>query len=169
MKDHKQTLNLGCGPDEWGDVRVDKAFKTQTGVPSRANVIADAHYLPFRADSFNDCRCFHLIEHCKKPADVVSEIRRVSDNCTLRFPMGDITRNTIINFLNLDMGGLKHDFLTKRYHAHLWSIQPNSRIAVRRSREIFAFLHSGRKARLFSRFRPRMSWEWEVKISSRKG
>src|SRR5260370_23128157 len=41
-----RTLNVGCGPDDWADVRVDVDFKTQTGATSNLNLIPDAVQRP---------------------------------------------------------------------------------------------------------------------------
>jgi SAM-dependent methyltransferase len=83
------TLNLGCANDPWGDVRVDTAFRTQTGAPSYPNVIADAHNLPFRDGSFEFARCWHVLEHLKNPHQALREIVRVSRHADIRFPYDD--------------------------------------------------------------------------------
>ena len=72
------TLNVGCGGDEWGDVRVDLAYRTQTDVPSRLNLRADAHHLPFRDRAFEVTKCWHILEHLKDPHLALREINRVS-------------------------------------------------------------------------------------------
>src|SRR5260370_4209136 len=58
-----RTLNVGCGPDDWGDVRVDVDFKTQTGATSKLNLRADAHHLPFLKGLSPLVLCWHLLVH----------------------------------------------------------------------------------------------------------
>src|SRR5437667_8799773 len=73
----KPILDVGCGPDEWGDVRLDIDLRTQTGVKSQLNVMADAHYLPFIDKAFYYVRCWHVLEHIAFPALAVCETREL--------------------------------------------------------------------------------------------
>src|ERR1700747_3240877 len=98
------TLNLGCGDDYWGDVRVDVDEFTQLGIPSGLNLKADAHFLPFREKVFSETRCFHVLEHLKNPAVAIEEIRRVSERAVLRFPIDDgYKRRLLIAWSELDL------------------------------------------------------------------
>ena len=69
----KPSLNLGCGDDRRGDVRVDRSPQ-RTGV----NLLADAHFLPFRDKIMGSTLCKSMLEHVRSPVDVVLEIRRVT-------------------------------------------------------------------------------------------
>jgi ubiquinone/menaquinone biosynthesis C-methylase UbiE len=41
-------------------------------------VLADAHYLPFKKESFDVVLCIEVLEHCYSPRNVMEEIERVS-------------------------------------------------------------------------------------------
>lgn len=65
--------NLGCGDDEWGDVRVD------LDPDSAANVIADLQEpLNFPDQAFDDVRCISVLEHILKWRAALSEMLRVT-------------------------------------------------------------------------------------------
>ncbi|MEM3871083.1 MAG: methyltransferase domain-containing protein [Nitrososphaeria archaeon] len=81
-----ETLNVGCGSDPWGDVRVDVAFSFVTAC-FRPTVLADAHYLPFKDNVFKVAKASHVLEHMKDPFKVLEEILRVTTNeLILKFP-----------------------------------------------------------------------------------
>ncbi len=42
-----KSLNVGCGSDPWGDVRVDVVFSFIT-VRFKPAILVEAHYLPFK-------------------------------------------------------------------------------------------------------------------------
>lgn len=71
-------LNIGCGgslPSHkfiWlGKVRVDiKKAKNVT-------VVADAHYLPFKTETFSKIIAFEVCEHLVSPSQALAEMRRV--------------------------------------------------------------------------------------------
>ena len=65
-------LNIGCGNDTDGDVRLN-ITPTDT-----SNIIADAHYLPLRA-AFNEIKCFNVMEHLPSPIRALEEMRRVCE------------------------------------------------------------------------------------------
>ena len=83
------TLNVGCGCDSWGDVRVDiERFSWRYRKPTTANVIADAHHLPFRDKIFTHVRCWHVLEHLKDPRKALKELRRVCNGTLdLKYPI----------------------------------------------------------------------------------
>ncbi len=56
----------------------------------KPNVVADAHFLPFKEESFDYITSFEVLEHVKDPNKVVSEINRVlkdSGTCAISVPM----------------------------------------------------------------------------------
>ena len=68
-------LNLGCGSDMRGEIRIDKN-PDRKGV----NLIADAHYLPIRDRVINHVFCKSVLEHLKNCFKGLSEMKRISKN-----------------------------------------------------------------------------------------
>jgi hypothetical protein len=170
----KPTLNVGCGPDFWGDVRLDVDFYTQTGVKSKLNIRADAHYLPFVDKAFSHVRCWHVLEHIAFPALAVSEIRRVGESGNIRFPVDDgFKRELLRNLVALSshdqwsvaLQGMRLAIRTRKLGAHLWIIRPVGVQAKVNSYDLLPFLLSGRKSRLFRRIPlPKIRHEWEIAL-----
>ena len=65
-------LNIGCGNDREGDVRLDIEPSPTT------NIIADAHNLPVRA-LFTKIKCYNVLEHLNSPVTALKEMRRVCE------------------------------------------------------------------------------------------
>jgi len=64
-------LNLGCGKQMYGDVRVDL-------YRGKANLLADVEKsLPFKSDVFDEVYSRHLFEHLRNPSSVLGEMVRV--------------------------------------------------------------------------------------------
>ena len=66
-------LNLGCGNDFRGDIRIDLK-------PNKAavNLVADAHYLPLREKTIRSTLCKSVLEHVESPYKVMIEIKRIT-------------------------------------------------------------------------------------------
>ncbi len=77
-------LDVGCGEYPRGDINVDRyrfvQAKDRTHVPTKADVVADAHYLPFREGAFEEVFSGHTIEHLDHPDRFLGECERVSSN-----------------------------------------------------------------------------------------
>ncbi|WP_287584907.1 methyltransferase domain-containing protein [Candidatus Borrarchaeum sp.] len=82
-------LDVGCGDEPKGDINVDLFIKTchlPAGVylrnkdvtKTKADIVADGNYLPFRADTFDKVISYHVIEHTKTPFKFIKELVRVS-------------------------------------------------------------------------------------------
>jgi len=158
------SLNLGCGEDDWGDIRIDVDFRTQTGLKSKLNIRADAHHLPFRDHAFADARCWHVLEHARNPRTVMEELRRTCKRVSVRFPVDEgYKMQMLIGLTNLEPARFIHAYRTFRRRAHLWIIRPfgNARIS---DRFIEYPVWHGRKGPIARRlFRPRRYYfEWEV-------
>jgi len=74
-------LNVGCGFDKWGDIRVDiqpfsNIFYNRK---TSANIIADVQHLPFKPKIFNETRCYHVLEHVPNPVEALKELQRVTN------------------------------------------------------------------------------------------
>lgn len=81
-------LNVGCGADEWGDVRLDVARNHwMTLGKSSANIVGDARYLPFQDKCFTDTRVHEVLEHIKEWRKALHECCRVSKKLSITFPM----------------------------------------------------------------------------------
>lgn len=71
--DGELTLNIGCGQDQWGDIRVDF-----TPLAEAANVIADLNSaLPFSDEIFSKALLRGVIEHMIDPGKLIKEVHRV--------------------------------------------------------------------------------------------
>jgi ubiquinone/menaquinone biosynthesis C-methylase UbiE len=75
--DGNLTLNLGCGDDPYGDVRLDMLL---TGA---ANIVGDCQKLPFKDEIFAEVYERNVFEHLPNPAQHLFEVRRVlqKDGC----------------------------------------------------------------------------------------
>jgi len=73
-------LNIGCGCDKWGDIRVDiqRFSDIFYNKKTSANVIADIQSLPFKPKIFDETRCFHVLEHVSNPKQALKELKRVT-------------------------------------------------------------------------------------------
>jgi len=184
------TLNVGCGQDDWGEVRVDVDYETQTHVESKLNVRADAHHLPFRDSAFSFGRCWHVLEHLDNPTQVLFELWRTCEKFDVRFPVDDgYYMQMIIGILNLDFQMFRRAFSTMRGHFHIWRIGPAfverslrgqteySLISSTISDRFISYpapriLLSGRKSRLFRRlFKTpirKYFYEWKVEVQARQ-
>lgn len=82
FKNYLRTLNVGCGSDTWGDIRLD----VERSPPdyflyykkSTANIIADTQNLPFRDEVFTELRANQVLEHLPNPIKALKEWRRVA-------------------------------------------------------------------------------------------
>jgi SAM-dependent methyltransferase len=133
-------LNVGCGADAWGDIRLDRGRYSETsgyGGRTSANVIADAEQLPFRDNSFHMSRAYHVLEHVPNPQRAFDEILRVSCEADIKVPVSN-AYSMLIEFLTLN-GSLvvapKGFFMIlseitqwpKRYSDHKWYLRWDTR------------------------------------------
>lgn len=121
------TLNIGSGRDQWGEVRLDLP-RSQTGVSNKPNLIGSALSLPIKSGSIDEIRCSHVIEHLKEWRTLLREIARVSGEevrVQLRFPIDDGYKlDFLISWSRLDLGGMRHAYVTRRNRAHYWIVNP---------------------------------------------
>jgi hypothetical protein len=160
-------LNLGCGKDSWGDVRIDMDRK------GTANVIADAHYLPFVDNSFGTVRCWHVLEHCRDYRKAAAEAKRVGRTVSVKFPSRYDRIPWVVFFLStprpksIYQGLLQLwiDISTKtvqRQHPlkHRWMVHPPAGSTLIRL-PFPGFFVYGRKARFLHRWILYIPAEWE--------
>lgn len=68
-------LNVGCGSTRIsGTIGVDHPSNEY---PEVVQWDADSEPLPFTADSVSEIHCYHFLEHCTHPVDVLKEFQRV--------------------------------------------------------------------------------------------
>jgi SAM-dependent methyltransferase len=127
-------LDVGCGDVPKGDVNLDLSYYGR----GRNFVIGDAHYLPFKAETFMKVYCKHCLEHLEKPLVFFEEAKRILKKdgvleCV--YPTDTLlTKKTIHNLLNLHWSSA---FKWKRkvtgadrinYGGHKWQL-PDYRVA----------------------------------------
>lgn len=68
---HHLTLDIGCGKNKRGDIGIDYSRD------SNADIIADAHFLPFKNEVFNKVVSYTSFEHSPNPLQFLIEQYRV--------------------------------------------------------------------------------------------
>ena len=114
-------LNVGCGADSRGDVRVD-IHKTEA-----ANILADAQFLPFRSKSFDHVFCLSVLEHIHSWSQALQEILRVSrSRVLLEVPMNsDLRKTEFLRLLIPTPKNLRLFFSTpRRARETFWQMNP---------------------------------------------
>jgi len=169
-------LNVGCGPDTWGDVRLDVSLDYWMG-NSTANIVADAQNLPFKDNSFSELRIHEVLEHLPDWKKALSECCRVTrEKLSISVPVDSyLPRSAWITIFHPKPSHLRALLLLrKRTLEHLWQFNvdvltfllkkfgfPNTRTRIIHV-PVFGFLGFGRKARFFrrlnQRFRLPASW-----------
>lgn len=116
-------LNVGCGSDSWGDVRVDIA-KQYHRKKTAANVVASAEALPFKDKCFMKLRASHVLEHLLHWKAAVQEWCRVTDaEVEIEVPLdaGFVKREIYHEILSLSPKVLYELYLLpQRRREHLW-------------------------------------------------
>ena len=73
--------DVGSGANPHGNIQIDlkseESDKHHRRLSVKPTVYADAHYLPFKDETFNRVLCLHIIEHLKRPFDALLEVKRV--------------------------------------------------------------------------------------------
>ena len=158
-------LNLGCGTDDYGDIRLDIDYHTQIGEESKLNIRADAHYLPFKDKTFDECRCWHVLEHVDNPNRVLSEIDRVSNHYSIRFPVDDgYTKRMLVGILNLDYATFISGYKTMKGRVHKHIIKSKNAIATDQyiPFPLARFFLNGRKSRFLKWLISKYYFEMEI-------
>lgn len=120
-------LNIGCGADPWGDIRLDIARKYHK-VTTTANLYASAEVLPFKDRCFLKVRARHVLEHLSHWNDAVQEWCRVTrEELEIEVPVdaGFVRREIYQEILSLSpsiISGLY--ILPLRRREHLWKLTP---------------------------------------------
>jgi len=166
-------LNVGCGFDDWGDIRLNVS-KYYHKLKVQLNIMADAQNIPFRDKVFQKTRAFHILEHLPNWRKAVDEWCRVTlDEIELEIPIEhsfssrqmysliNYILNILFAFLSFEPYAINSILsLPKRRKEHLWKIDPyrllyelrkqgfNATIKII-ERPFFTFLCYGRMSRRF--------------------
>ncbi len=131
------TLNLGCGPDPWGDVRIDVGSWNRN-----ANLILDIddEPIPFPDKFFSECRINHVLEHSRNPQRLLREAIRVSRIVHAKYPFRYDRVPWVLNGLANGHPRLSYRQSTaqlrdrlarigliKSYDTHYWTVGPFGR------------------------------------------
>ncbi|HLN45172.1 MAG TPA: class I SAM-dependent methyltransferase [Candidatus Sulfotelmatobacter sp.] len=171
------SLNIGCGPDTWGDVRIDTAYKF-VKMQCKPTILADAHYLPFIKGSFDVVKASHVLEHLKNPFKALNEMVRVAaKEIILYFP----TEWDILPFFfTPHFSTSKLAYWTRKRHLHLWIINPAIVTRYLKNRgwtsiyhknypySLFFILEGGRKGKYFRFLTSRIRIPIEYEVRSKK-
>lgn len=114
-------LNVGCGADLRGDVRMD-IHKTEA-----ANLLADAQWMPFRSKSFDQVFSLSVLEHIPSWSQALQEMLRVSrDSVLLEVPVNsDLRKTDVFRLLIPTPRNIRLFFnLPQRARNTLWQMDP---------------------------------------------
>jgi len=93
-------LNVGCGADTWGDVRLDLSKNSwMARGKSSLNMIADACYLPFKDKCFDELRIHEVLEHIRDWKKALLECCRVSKRISVSVPVDSYMPKQYIRWL----------------------------------------------------------------------
>jgi len=171
-------LNVGCGRDKWGDVRVDIGFEYRNGKIS-PNFIADAQYLPFQENAFSEVKASHIIEELPSWRKALHEWMRVCNNkIIITFPVADgFKRPLILGFLNLSLRAIEDAIKCRKLRCHYWIIDPkivsdilkqNGFEVVTLTKEYPILQVSGRKGKLLKHIGKYKNIKIEYEIIAKK-
>jgi len=133
------TINIGCGSDVWGDVRLDYTRRPKeyylASSQSSANLIADAQHLPFIDKCFSELRAYFVLEHIRDWKQALNEWSRVAKRVKIRFPTNSNIAIIVLKsvFQNVDLSQINHLLLgnlkslvrlREQCMGHLWQIEP---------------------------------------------
>lgn len=119
-------LNVGCGADKWGDIRLDvtrnPAYHHRSGRPATCNIIADAEHLPFKNRCFDELRIHEVLEHLPDWQKAILECKRVAQKISITVPIQSFLP---LHYLSSIYAPTKNNFklilsLPKRTREHLW-------------------------------------------------
>jgi len=151
------TINIGCGSDTWGDIRLDYTHRPKeyylANNESSANIIADAQHLPFIDKCFSELRAIYVLEHVKNWKKALKEWCRVAKKVKIRFPTNSNIAVIVLKsfFQNVDLYQINHLLpnnlkslakLREQCFEHLWQIEPKKILDYLTS---YGFAHSSVK------------------------
>lgn len=119
-------LNVGCGKDKWGDIRLDIGRKYK-GEDITPNFIGDAQNLPFRDRTFSEVKASHILEELPDWKKALTEWTRVCGHIlVIKFPIDDGFKIPIIHaILSLNPKEFKATIKCRKQKCHWWVINPD--------------------------------------------
>jgi len=128
-----EILDVGCGFMAFHVKRGTIGIDLHKGL---ADVVADAHYLPFRNANFDGCYAYALLEHVANPSRVLNEIHYVlKENGWLKILVPTDSRlraDPWIRVLNLDLKGILLMFKRRASERHKWQFSEKSLLQLLR-------------------------------------
>lgn len=162
LKIMMSTLNVGCGFDSWGDVRLEvERYSWRYKRKTTANVIGDAHHLPFRSDVFTKVRCYHVLEHLDNPFQAYKELKRVTKGeIIVRVPVWHL-----YSYLIETLGLFQWIALFKVSHA-IYQLKQIKRWKERYSDHMWYIRHRGAKTNRLFWLPKEYEWTWRRRSRS---
>ena len=125
-------LDIGCGSRKQGDVGIDIDSK------SDADVIADAHYIPFREESFDDVNASAVLEHVIDPDKVLCEVSRICKNYAHLKILVPASSRMLTNFLfyivTFQAKEAYHVYICNKTSEHKWQFSVGALVNLLKSR-----------------------------------
>ena len=117
-------LNVGCGTDLLGDVRLDNS-RVYHGKRVKLTILADAQNLPFKNRCFDKTKAYHILEHLPDWKRALREWCRVtSKQIEVIVPVdpGFVNKQIYMEILSFLFDHLIR--LPTRRREHLWKFHP---------------------------------------------
>ena len=112
------SLDIGCGEEKRGDIGIDLK------ITSQVDVVADAHYLPFKTGIFDKCYALASLEQVDNPLLVLKEIKRIlNENGELEILVPTDSRlrsDYVALILSLHLKHLLHEYNAMKSGEHKW-------------------------------------------------
>jgi SAM-dependent methyltransferase len=172
------TLNVGCGPDCWGDVRLD-IYKE-----CKPTLIGDAQFLPFVENCFKTVKISHCLEHLENPSRALGECLRVTkEKVILAFPTDRDMKPIIVRFLfslPFSIRGVSYWVNFTKNRVHKWVIKPEAvtrffeqhgwecSVSFEKGKTLFSVFESKRtprRLRLLANYVPRVRQGYVIECS----
>jgi len=117
-------LNVGCGTDTWGDVRLDNS-RVYHGKQVKLTILADAQNLPFKDKCFGKTKAHHILEHLPDWKKALKEWCRVTNKqieLVVPTDAGYVNKQIYMEILSFLFDHLIR--LPTRRREHLWKFNP---------------------------------------------
>lgn len=134
MKPSYLTLNIGCGADKFGEVRLDQP-KQFLNYAMQPNILGDACHLPFQDHVFDMVKFTSVIEHLHDPTKGLEEAMRVCrKHLVIAFPTERDIWPTVLVYLFPPNRNLFYVLKNRSDRLHLWRFSSQGVVKFLRSR-----------------------------------